>query len=106
MRMSLLLAASAAVLLAACSQEAPAPAPAEAPKAAIGAWGIDLSNRDDAVKPGDDFFRYANGHWLATFKLPDDKARFGSFDALGDKSEADVKSIIDGFATAAPAPWA
>ena len=104
MRMSLLLAASAAVLLAACSQEAPAPAPAEAPKAAIGAWGIDLSNRDDAVKPGDDFFRYANGHWLATFKLPDDKARFGSFDALGDKSEADVKSIIDGFATAAPAP--
>ena len=50
---------------------------------------------DTAVKPGDDFFKYANGKWLATFKMPADKARFGAFDALGDKSEADVKTVVE-----------
>lgn len=102
MRISLLLAASAAVLLAACSPATPTPA-AEAPKATLGAWGIELANRDEAVKPGDDFFRYANGTWLANFKIPEDKARYGAFDELGVKSENDVKSIIDGFAANPPA---
>ena len=32
--------------------------------AAIGAWGIDMSARDEAVAAGDDFNRYANGRWL------------------------------------------
>ncbi len=100
MRMNLLLAASAAVLLAACAS---APA-ATGPAPAIGAFGIDLANQDTSVKPGDDFFRYANGTWLNTFQMPADKARFGSFDALAEKSEHDVKAIIDGFATATPAP--
>jgi putative endopeptidase len=26
-----------------------------------GAWGFDLAGMDTATKPGDDFFRYANG---------------------------------------------
>ena len=106
MRMSLLIAASAAALLAACSNEttpAPAATTAEATKASIGAWGVDLANRDEAVKPGDDFFRYANGKWLSTFTIPEDKARYGAFDELGVKSENDVKSIIDGFAQNPPA---
>jgi putative endopeptidase len=104
MRMSLLLAASAFALLAACSPEPAKPAAVvEAPKAVLGEFGIDLTNRDEAVKPGDDFFRYANGKWLATAKIPDDKGRYGSFDELRDKSDAAVKAIIDGFATTPPA---
>ena len=99
MRMTLLLAASAAVLLAACSNE---PA-VEAPKPVIGEFGIDLTNRDATVKAGDDFFAYANGTWLKTFVMPADKSRYGSFDALGEKSEHDVKAIIDSFATTPPA---
>jgi putative endopeptidase len=99
MRMYLLLAASAAVLLAACSNEPTAPAV----KPTLGDFGIDLTSADPAVKPGDDFFRYANGTWLSTFKIPEDKARFGSFDELREKSENDVKSIIDGFAANPPA---
>ncbi len=104
MRMTLLLAVSAAALLAACSNEAAAPpAPAAAVvKPALGEFGIDLANRDEAVKPGDDFFRYANGTWLANTKIPDDKGRFGTFDELRDKSDAAVKEIIDGFATTPP----
>jgi len=105
MRMSLLIAASAAALLAACSNEtAPATVAAEPAKAVLGEWGVDLSNRDEAVKPGDDFFRYASGKWLATFTLPEDKARYGAFDELAVKSENDVKTIIDGFAASPPAP--
>ncbi|MFZ4684810.1 MAG: M13 family metallopeptidase [Hyphomonadaceae bacterium] len=105
MRMSLLIAASAAALLAACSNEtAPATVAAEPAKAVLGEWGVDLSNRDEAVKPGDDFFRYAIGKWLATFTLPEDKARYGAFDELAVKSENDVKTIIDGFAASPPAP--
>ncbi len=99
---TLLFAAVSALALSACNPSTPAPA-VETPKPSIGAFGIDVTNADAAVKPGDDFFRYANGTWLKTFKMPEDKARFGSFDALGDKSEADVKSIIDGFAASPPA---
>jgi hypothetical protein len=33
-----------------------------APQAQIGAWGLDLTERDTDVKPGDDFYQYADGH--------------------------------------------
>jgi putative endopeptidase len=38
-------------------------APVEA--AAIGQWGVDLSDQDHSVRPGDDFFRFQNGDWVA-----------------------------------------
>ena len=76
MRMSLLVAASAFALLAGCSPEPAKPAAVvETPKAAIGTFGIDLTAMDKAVKPGDDFFKYVTGTWLATFKMPADKTR-------------------------------
>ena len=98
------LAAPTAALLAACSGPSPAP-PAAAPpaKAALGAFGVETANMDTTVKPGDDFFKYANGKWLATFKMPADKSRFGAFDALGDKSEADVKTVVESLAAQKPA---
>jgi endothelin-converting enzyme/putative endopeptidase len=102
-----LLAVAATCLVAGCSSPAPAPtaeAPAPAPaKPALGTFGVDLSNMDPAVKAGDDFFRHANGKWLATFKMPADKARYGAFDALGDKSEADVKAVLEDLAAKKPA---
>lgn len=107
MRRAFLLAVPTAALLAGCSGSAPAPsapAPAAAPKVALGTFGVETSNIDSAVKPGDDFFRYANGKWLATFTMPDDKARFGAFDALGDKSEADVKTVLETLAAEKPGP--
>ena len=35
----------------------------------VGAWGVDLSDRDAAVKPGDDFYRSQNGAWLDRTEL-------------------------------------
>jgi putative endopeptidase len=101
-----LLAASAVMLLPACSKAPTPPASSTAapPAAAtLGSFGVETVNMDTAVKPGDDFFRYANGKWLATFKMPDDKSRFGAFDALGDKSEADVKTVVESLAATTPA---
>jgi predicted metalloendopeptidase len=39
--------------------------------------GLDFAGMDTAVAPGDDFFRYANGHWLATTEIPPDRSSWG-----------------------------
>ena len=53
----------------AAAQTAGGAAPA-AQHAQIGAFGLDLSGGDASVKPGDDFERYANGHWDDTAQIP------------------------------------
>ena len=35
-----------------------------------GTWGFDLNGRDTSVKPGDDFFRYANGAAFDKLVIP------------------------------------
>ncbi|MGL5973643.1 MAG: M13 family peptidase, partial [Aeromonas sobria] len=76
-------------LLAGCSQ-----APQESAKHS----GLALANMDTQVKPGDDFFRYVNGKWLATAKIPDDRPADGAFYMLRDKSLADVRVLVEGLA--------
>lgn len=94
-----------AILLFGCADEASEPVtqapPAEpevAPvvaKAELGSFGIDLSARNESVKPGDDFFMYASGTWYDNYVMPADKTRYGAFNALADRSEEQVKEIID-----------
>lgn len=69
--------------------------PAPEMKAEIGSFGVDLSARDMSVKPGDDFFMYASGSWYNTYELPADKTRYGAFSKLADRSEEQVKELID-----------
>jgi putative endopeptidase len=76
---------------------------ARSAKPALGAFGIDTAQMDRSVKPGDDFFGYVNGAWLKTFTMPADKARYGMFDALTEKAEADVHGIVEELAKKAPA---
>jgi putative endopeptidase len=68
-----------------------------------GDWGFNLDNRDLSVKPGDDFYRYANGTWLATFEMPADRTRYGSFELQREKSEQRVRKIIEELAASNPA---
>ena len=63
--------------------------------AQIGSFGVDLTARDMSVKPGDDFFMYASGTWYKNYELPADKTRYGAFSQLADRSEEQVKQIID-----------
>jgi putative endopeptidase len=64
-------------------------------QAQIGAWGLDLTAHDTTVKPGDDFFRYATGHWMDTHEIPADHARWGSFDALDEDAENKLHALIE-----------
>jgi len=79
--------------------------PAAAPPghAQIGAWGLDLSGSDPSVKPGDDFERYANGHWDDTTQIPPDRAWWGSFAVLRERSVQQVREILEALPPAAPA---
>lgn len=61
----------------------------------MGPWGFDMSGRDAATKPGDDFFQWANGGWNARTAIPSDRVRYGNFDALQALSEDRVREILD-----------
>jgi len=98
---------AAAAVLALCSgavaQAAPDAAAPAAPAAApvsletphYGTWGFDVSGEDASVKPGADFFLYANGDWLKRTTIPGDRVRFGNFDTLSVLSEARTHAIIE-----------
>ncbi len=81
--------------VAACVKKAAAPAKAE-----LGAWGVELDNRNTALKPGDDFFRYVNGGWIDRTEIPADKASYGAFDYVYDRAEKQVRAIIEESAAA------
>ena len=57
--------------------------------------GISKENMNLKVKPGDNFEEYVNGTWLKKNKIPADKSSYGVFDMLIDKSQKDVKEIIE-----------
>jgi putative endopeptidase len=67
-----------------------------------GTWGFDASGMDRSVKPGDDFYKFANGTWDANTEIPSDRTRYGNFDKLAELSEARTKAIITEAAAARP----
>lgn len=76
-----------------------AQAPAEVPSPSL---GFDPANFDTTVRPQDDFYRFANGTWLRNTPVPADRASFGSFDALRERSEAALHELLEA-AAAGPA---
>jgi putative endopeptidase len=57
--------------------------------------GIELANFDKTARPQDDFYRYINGTWLDNTEIPADRSNYGSFTALFEQSEVQMRSIID-----------
>jgi putative endopeptidase len=76
--------------------------PVPASHAAIGAWGFDLTGMDTSVKPGDDFFEYANGAWFKRTEIPADRTSTGSFQDLRILSEQRMKDLIADLHAKAP----
>ncbi|HWX39184.1 MAG TPA: M13 family metallopeptidase N-terminal domain-containing protein, partial [Candidatus Sulfotelmatobacter sp.] len=73
-----------------------------APKTAI--HGIVLANMDLTVKPGDDFYQYTNGGWLARTEIPVDRAAYTIYSSLADLSDQRTRAVIEEAAKAdAPA---
>jgi putative endopeptidase len=77
--------------------------PAAAAKPDIGDFGFDTAGMDRSVPPGEDFYMFANGTWNKDTVIPADKARFGAFDVLSDRSLSRSRSIIEAAAKAGPA---
>jgi putative endopeptidase len=73
------------------------------PAAAQTTRGISIANMDTAVRPGDDFYLYSNGGYLAHTKLPEDRSSIGVFSALSDLSFKQIASIIEDSAKSNPA---
>ncbi|MBB5205258.1 putative endopeptidase [Inhella inkyongensis] len=60
--------------------------------------GLDRAGFDPAVRVQDDLFRAANGHWLNTVEMPADKSEYGAFIQLRDKSDREVRAIVEALA--------
>ena len=56
---------------------------------------IDPANMDLSVKPGDNFYLYANGNWIKNTPVPGSKTRWGSFDMLAEESSLALKGLLE-----------
>lgn len=71
-----------ALLLASCTQ-------------ASGQIALERSDMDLSVRPGDDFFRYANGGWLDGVEIPDDLSSY-SLKEIGAKNrDREIRAILE-----------
>jgi putative endopeptidase len=98
------LGASTLALAAGCATGSGGGGASNGARAAIGAYGLDLTAGDASVRPGDDFFRYANGHWLDTTEIPSDQRSWGTFVILNEKANQDQRVIIEEASLAGGAP--
>ena len=95
-----------AMSLYGCQQESDQAAVAQkaeakpAPAAIELVSGIDQSGFNESVRPQDDFFDYVNGTWVENTEMPADKARWGTFDALAEQSQKDVRTLVEEVSTA------
>ncbi|HEX7338417.1 MAG TPA: M13 family metallopeptidase [Rhodanobacteraceae bacterium] len=110
-----ILATAIACALGACSSQSnntPKPAPtASAPATATTAKapaaapvsGVDMAAIDKSVKPGDNFFMYANGTWYNNAKIPADRSSVGTFLTVYNRTQKRVTDIIKHAADSHPA---
>ncbi len=88
----------AAILLAGAAPVVMAAQPAghaPAAKAQYGDWGVDLAGRDLSVKPGDDFWAYANQAFMRAHPIPADKTSYGLGDVLDDQIQTQLRDIVE-----------
>ncbi|MEZ0230749.1 MAG: M13 family metallopeptidase, partial [Planctomycetota bacterium] len=57
--------------------------------------GFDPATFDKAVRPQDDLYRAVNGGWITKTEIPRDRPALGAFSLLQDKTELDLRAIID-----------
>jgi putative endopeptidase len=72
-------------------------APAQTP-----ASGLDLTTFDRSVRPQDDLFRFVNGGWLARAAVPAERISYGVFQELAERTENDLRVIVEAVAAAGP----
>jgi len=88
-------ATSVAAVIAACAVSALACRGAAPPAAKETGRGIDVAGMDRSVKPGDDFFRYANGTWDKMTPIPPDRSTWGLDSELDEDATAHTRSLLE-----------
>jgi len=74
-------------------------------KPEYGTFGLDLAGEDAATKPGDDFFRFANGTWLDHATIAQDKPGISLRLLAANRTEEQIHEILeDAAAHAGAAP--
>ena len=66
-----------------------------AAKPQLGNFGVDLTAMDKKVVPGDDFYAYVNGGWMARTAIPADRPSWGGFAILRNLSDERTRTIIE-----------
>src|ERR1700741_4836052 len=56
---------------------------------------LDANNRDSSVKPGDDFFLFANGNWIKKTEIPPEYSRWGAFNELIERNNDALHTIAE-----------
>ncbi|HSP35029.1 MAG TPA: M13 family peptidase, partial [Thermoanaerobaculia bacterium] len=56
--------------------------------------GLDVAGMDRNVRPGEDFFAYANGSWVAKTEIPADRSNWGVFGMLAEKADKRTADLI------------
>ncbi len=69
-------------------------------KAAPADPSLDLNEMERSIKPGDDFYRYANGGWLKTAVIPAGQSSFDTRAILVQKTSQRVRDLIQDAASA------
>lgn len=65
---------------------------------------FDPGSMNLSVKPGDDFYEYAEGAWIKSHPVPADKSRYGEFEIVEDRTSDRVKRIVEDAANNTSAP--
>jgi len=55
---------------------------------------IDISDLDTTANPGESFYQYATGGWQEANPIPDEYARYGSFDKLREENQHQIQELI------------
>ena len=71
-----------------------------------GTWGVAPEDMNTKVKPGDDFFEYAEGTWLKVHPISADKTGAGYNYELPDEIEQQVKKMVEDVTTNPTSPIA
>ena len=65
--------------------------------------GIDRSGMDKSVRPQDDLYLATNGTWVKNTEIPADKSAWGAFYQLRDRTDHEVRGLIEGLQDTKPA---
>ncbi|MEO9210100.1 MAG: M13 family metallopeptidase N-terminal domain-containing protein, partial [Ginsengibacter sp.] len=55
---------------------------------------LDPSANDKTVKPGDNFYEYANGNWLKTNEIPASQSSWGNFVILDKQTKGKLEQLV------------